>query len=73
MWILYTVKVQAYSLKLILNQIFDIDYSYNQVFKENGIVHMCGIGSDSPITSVIGFIWYYAILIKEDSSQFIFL
>ena len=72
-WALYSVIVYTQTLQININQKFYQNYLHDQNYIEDGYLHTCGIGSDiDSENSVNGFLWYAAILIGEDSSQYMY-
>ena len=70
-WILYGIHVKSNNIKVLFNEVVAIDQTFQGVYQETDSMLTCGVGSDSASLSVKGFIWYYAILVDEESSQFI--
>ena len=70
-WTLFSLQVFQSEIKLYLNQILYLSLLLNKIYEETGKNYSCGIGSDGIKNSPNGFLWYLAILIDEDSSEYI--
>ena len=70
-WNFYNIKVYTHQVKVFINNFHMIDLFFNETHEEKDNLVESGVGSNlDGEFSVIGFLWYYALLIEDDNSKY---